>query len=151
MTCMKAQSMITPFINDKLSLKETEEFIDHVNSCKDCREELEVYYALLTAMKQLDENKDLSEDYSADLNAKLYKAQEKIIHEKFTFYRKKGILFLIILLMGFIFSFEHSVRQNREETMVTDSDFHLRVTFHQERFDRLDTLLEQKYGEPVQK
>jgi hypothetical protein len=141
---MKAQSMITPFINDKLTLKETEEFIDHVLNCPECREELEVYYALLTAMKQLDEDKNLSDDYSMELSAKLEREQEKIIHEKFTYYRKKGILLLIILLIAIFVSFRYSIMKEEEET--ARSDYHLRVEFNQGRFNYYDTILQQFYG-----
>ena len=42
---MKAQSLITGFINDELDIGELERFILHIQSCKECREELEVYYA----------------------------------------------------------------------------------------------------------
>ena len=59
MTCLDTQRMIIRFINDDLSLEELELFLDHVNSCSECREELEVYYALITAMKQLDEDEIL--------------------------------------------------------------------------------------------
>ena len=64
MTCTETQSLIKAFINDELNINEQEEFIQHIESCPNCREELEVYYAILTAMKQLDEDKNLSGDYS---------------------------------------------------------------------------------------
>ena len=99
MTCMKAQSLITGFINDELDIGELERFILHIQSCKECREELEVYYALLTAMKQLDEDKDLSDDYSEELNEKINRAQERIIHLRYNYYRKKSALIIIILLI----------------------------------------------------
>lgn len=140
MTCSKAQSRITPFINDQLSLKETEEFIDHIEACPECREELEVYFALLTAMKQLDEDQDLSDDYNVELNAKLEKEQEKIIHAKYTYYRKKGILVFIILFVAFLFC----IRATKpERKMVSESSYGLRVNFHQETYDYYEELLKQ--------
>lgn len=143
MTCMKAQSLITPFINDKLNLKDAEEFIDHVGSCHECKEELEVYYALLTAMKQLNEDKNLSDDYSLELAAKLERTQEKIIHFKFTYYRKKGILLLSIIVFAFFISFQYSNRIKEKVNIVTQSTFRLRVKFQQERFDPLELLLQE--------
>lgn len=128
MNCMKAQSMITPFINNKLNLKEAEEFIDHVSSCPDCREELEVYYALLTAMKQLDEDKNISSDFGQELNQKLERTKEKIFHAKFTYYRKKVILVLTILLVAFFLSIRYA-GNTEEEKVVTKSDYHIRYRF----------------------
>lgn len=129
MTCMEAQRKITPFINDELSLKETEAFIDHVNSCSECREELEVYYALLTAMKQLDEDKILYDDFSMELSAKLERTQEKIIHAKFAYYRKKGALILIILLAALAVNWRYSGRKTEPVIIVKESDFRLRTRF----------------------
>jgi len=139
---MKAQSLITPFINDKLNLKELEEFIDHVLSCPECREELEVYYALLTAMKQLDEDKSLSNDYNMELSSKLERAQDKIIHVKFTYYRKKGVLLLVILLIAGFTSLKYTSINKEKAKLVTESTYRLRVEFRQERFEYYDTLLQ---------
>ncbi len=128
MNCMKAQSMITPFINNKLNLNETEEFIDHVGACPDCREELEVYYALLTAMRQLDEDKNISSNFGQELNQKLERAKEKIFHAKFTYYRKKVILVLTILLVAFFLSIRYS-GNTEEERVVTKSEYLLRYRY----------------------
>lgn len=128
MNCMKAQSMITPFINNKLSLNEAEEFIDHVGSCQDCKEELEVYYALLTAMKQLDEDKNISSDFTQELNLKLERTREKIFHAKFTYYRKKVILVLTILVVAFFLSISYA-GNTEEEKVVTESDYRIRYRF----------------------
>ncbi|MBE5968549.1 MAG: zf-HC2 domain-containing protein [Lachnospiraceae bacterium] len=141
MTCMETQRMITPFINDELSLKETEAFVDHVNSCPECREELEVYYALLTAMKQLDEDKILYDDFSMELSAKLEKAQERIIHAKFAYYRKKGAVLLIILL--FILALNWRYNGKKEPVVIiTESDFRLRLKYQSTREDPLDAALQ---------
>lgn len=141
MTCTKAQSQITPFINDKLSLKESAEFIDHIYSCPSCREELEVYYALLTAMKQLDEDKTLSDDFNMELSAKLERTQEKIIHVRFTYYRKKSILLFIIILLAFFISIRYAYIQQERENIISDSNFRLRMTFQEERNAEIEELL----------
>lgn len=136
MTCLRAQSLITPFINDELNIDELEEFIDHIRTCKECREELEVYYALLTAMKQLDEDKNLSDDFSLELSEKLEKAREKIIHIRYIYYRKKGILIFVMILLAFFFSVRHYFGTEIEENPVTDSNFRLRITYQENRFDK---------------
>jgi hypothetical protein len=139
---METQRKITPFINDELSLKETEAFIDHVNSCSECREELEVYYALLTAMKQLDEDKILYDDFSMELSAKLERAQEKIIHAKFAYYRKKGALLLIILLAAIALNWRYSGRKPEPVVIVKESNFRLRTKFQRTRENALEQRLQ---------
>lgn len=150
MTCLKAQRLITPFINDDLNIRDLEEFVEHVHTCKECREELEVYYALLTAMKQLDEDKNLSDDFSLELSEQLDKAREKIVHVRFLYYRKKGILILIIAFLAFLFSVQHYFTKKVEENPVTDSDFRLRISYRQERYEKLKEELENKLEKPVQ-
>lgn len=141
MTCSKAQSLITPYINDELNIKESEEFIHHIFSCPECKEELEVYYALLTAMKQLDEDKILSDDFNMELSAKLEHTQEKIIHVKYTYYRKKAALLFIIILLAFFISFRYAYIRQEREAMPTESDFQLRMTFKEERNPVIESIL----------
>ncbi|MBP1756219.1 MAG: hypothetical protein H6Q59_2617 [Firmicutes bacterium] len=142
MTCNKAQSMITPFINNKLTLKDLEDFINHVSTCSVCREELEVYYALLTAMKQLDEDKNLSSDFGMELDQKLERAKERIFRAKFTYYRKKIILFLTIIILAFIFSIGYANKGSEIRT-VTESSFRMRYSFHGEVKDDYEALLQE--------
>lgn len=142
MTCMKAQSLITPFINDKLSITETEEFLEHINTCHECREELEVYFILLTAMKQLNEDKQLSDDFSQDLANKLDNAHEKVLHVKFTYYRKRGIFVFIVLVLALFVSMRYANNQNINKN-VTESNFRLRMIYNEDRYDKIDNRLKE--------
>lgn len=67
MNCQNAQSMVLNFINNKLDKEETKEFIEHIRSCKDCWEELEIYYVMLIGLKQLDEGEELAADFKEKL------------------------------------------------------------------------------------
>lgn len=100
MNCMEAQSHITEFINDKLDMTKMEEFLSHVNQCSECREELEVYYALLTAMKLLDEDKELSDHFNQELERKLKFSADKIRKIKIARVRRK--FYLMMVTLGFV-------------------------------------------------
>lgn len=147
MTCMEAQSLITGFINDELDIDLLEEFIKHVEACKECREELEVYYALLTAMKQLDEDKNLSDDFSQELKEKIERTQERIIHLRYNYYRKKGVMVTIIILLAIFFSIQHYYRPREKENPVTESRFRLRMSFMEERYDKYKEELNRYYNQ----
>ncbi|HKL80230.1 MAG TPA: zf-HC2 domain-containing protein [Mobilitalea sp.] len=151
MTCLRAQSLITPFINDELDIKELEEFTEHIRSCSECMEELEVYYTLLTAMRQLDEDRNLSNNFKLKLSEKLDKAQDKVVHAKFTFYRKKGILLIVLLSLTVFFSIQHYFEKKEEINLVTESDFRMRITFQTKRYEiikkELDLYLEDAINE----
>lgn len=100
MTCMEAQSHITEFINDQLDMTKLEEFLSHVNQCSECREELEVYYALLTAMKLLDEDKELSDNFHQELERKLKLSADKIRKTKAMRIRRR--IYLMMIAFGFV-------------------------------------------------
>ena len=44
MTCMEAEKMVVPYMKDELSPTELEDFLDHIKTCENCREELEIHY-----------------------------------------------------------------------------------------------------------
>lgn len=100
MTCLEAQSLITPYINDELDLDTMEAFLAHVNECKECKEELDVYYTLLTSMKLLDEDKELSNNFSQDLENKLKASAEKLRKRRNRRIRKR--FYFLTVLLGFI-------------------------------------------------
>ena len=55
MTCRDAQRLVTPYINGSITDQELEEFLKHIDSCPDCREELEIYFTVDVGIRQLDE------------------------------------------------------------------------------------------------
>lgn len=62
MECKHAQSLIPQYIADRLSPRELEEFIRHVEKCPECYDELETYFMLSVALKHLDESQEISYD-----------------------------------------------------------------------------------------
>ena len=81
MNCQKAQSMVLNFINNKLDKEETKEFIEHIRGCKDCWEELEIYYVMLIGLKQLDEGEELVTDFKEKLESEVDSRYNTIIKE----------------------------------------------------------------------
>jgi hypothetical protein len=58
MTCQEAERLVTPYIKGQLDGTVLEEFLRHVDSCPDCREELEIYYMVNVGLEQLDRDDD---------------------------------------------------------------------------------------------
>ena len=50
MKCLEAQNLIRPFLEKKLTDEELSGFLDHVQDCPGCREELELYTAVYSSM-----------------------------------------------------------------------------------------------------
>lgn len=53
-TCKQVQKRIIDFINDDMDVKELGDFLDHLECCRECREEYDVYYTLIMGMRLLD-------------------------------------------------------------------------------------------------
>ena len=54
-TCKEAAKMVIPYIEEQLSDYELRRFVNHIQECPDCREELEPYYIVYKGLMQLDE------------------------------------------------------------------------------------------------
>lgn len=54
LTCKQTEKMVMPFIDFKLDEQELEQFLNHVEHCPSCKEELEIYYTVSSGLKQLD-------------------------------------------------------------------------------------------------
>ena len=55
MTCQEIQRLVMPYIRDELSSDELIAFMEHVKHCRECREELEIYFMVDVGLRQLDE------------------------------------------------------------------------------------------------
>lgn len=106
MNCQNAQSMVLNFINNKLDKDETKEFIEHVRDCKDCWEELEIYYVMLVGLKQLDEGEELAEDFRKKLQNEVDSRYVEIEREQKRQYAVKIATVLVasvILIWMFVY------------------------------------------------
>lgn len=143
MDCKQAQGLITAFINDQLNdSEELQAFLEHVEGCKECKEELEVTYSLVTAMKQLDAGEDLSDNFIADLNDKIAECYLEMYRKRRSAKRRRIVLAVLIgllLLLNGITAVE-----KREEA---DRRF-LRERFGIELPGSSETLPTEEAGEP---
>ena len=99
MNCQNAQSMVLNFINNKLDKEETKEFIEHIRSCKDCWEELEIYYVMLIGLKQLDEGEELAADFKEKLQNEVDSRYLEIEKNSKRKYAAKIVIVLTIAAM----------------------------------------------------
>ncbi len=102
MDCKRVMELMTQFINEQLDAGNVQAFLDHIDSCPECREELEVNYSLMTAMKQLDEGTDLSDNYIEELNRKIEKCYLDELKRKRSCVRRRIVLGVVVLLLLFM-------------------------------------------------
>lgn len=97
MNCLEAQSKIISYIDDDLEDQELKSFILHMQSCKDCMEELELHYILIVGTKQMDEGGNITSDFLKELHEKL-NTQLKLVRKKEYFFKKATF----VISLGFL-------------------------------------------------
>lgn len=102
MECKRAMELITQFINGQLEPKDTEAFLNHIDGCPECREELEVMYSLMTAMRQLDEDADLSDNYIEELNNKIEICYLDELKRRRSCARRRVLFGVVVALLVFL-------------------------------------------------
>ena len=55
MTCREAERLVMPYINGSITDEELKEFLKHIETCEECREELEIYFTVDVGIRQLDQ------------------------------------------------------------------------------------------------
>lgn len=141
LTCVMAQAMIMEYINDKLSIQELEKFLYHIKNCSTCREELGVYYIILTGMKKLDDDEDLSMDFKEELERELKRSEDKINRYKGNKIVRRVLFFILIFACLGIDYVVDTVRNEPEK-----SNFKLEEYFFSGRTSKIDQYVWEHYN-----
>ena len=76
MDCKETERMIPLFLEDNLDNQEMQEFLIHVNSCEDCREELTIQFLISVGLKRLEDGNTFN--LAGELEQKLRDARHKM-------------------------------------------------------------------------
>ncbi|MCF0133743.1 MAG: zf-HC2 domain-containing protein [Blautia sp.] len=83
MDCRNAEAKIDSYIGHRLSLREIEEFLEHVQSCPSCYDELETHFIVDRVIHQLDHEKDTDHyNYQKLLQEDIHNSLEYVHNEK---------------------------------------------------------------------
>ena len=104
MDCRTAEGMVSSYIEHKLPVNELEEFLDHVEKCSSCYDELETYFIVHEAMQQLNEDSGESVlDFKDLLEQDIRKSRRYICKKKlYRFCIGAMICLLIVALAAFL-------------------------------------------------
>lgn len=98
MDCLEAQSKMMDFVRDELDDDETEAFLEHVETCRECSEELQISYCVYEGIKMLDEDNLDSLNIQRALDSYIKHKKERL-HRK---HRRKKILFICVVVLGIV-------------------------------------------------
>lgn len=96
-----------PFIREEIPEEKLEPFLKHIEKCRDCYEELEIYYTVHAGILGLDQDQFTTYDLSGALKTELEEAQEKVrSRHAFTVFRVfSGVTAIALTLLTVFFQF----------------------------------------------
>ncbi len=98
MNCVDTEHYIQLFVDDKLTGVELREFLDHIEGCPACYEEMEINYLIKEALSRLEDGKTF--DLRTELVQKLECSKKCLrLHEKLVLFRQVVMIFTLVTLM----------------------------------------------------
>ena len=107
--CRKYENKVQDFLEDSMSDKDTQEFIEHVKTCARCFEELEIYYTIyrgldLIKTKQIERAQITSRDELKELlderDARISSARTRKLIKRVLIALGIGMSLLVVGLIG---------------------------------------------------
>ncbi len=102
LSCIQVQHSIKEYLHNQMTLKEADAFVNHVRNCRECRNELEEYYAFSSALVQLDDTANDMEKGNFFLNVEklLEKTESQVLKEKKDHRKRRLVYALIVFLVA---------------------------------------------------
>ncbi|MDD3204120.1 MAG: zf-HC2 domain-containing protein [Lachnospiraceae bacterium] len=102
MDCLEAEKLIKPFIGDELDHKTMEEFLNHIDNCSSCKEELSIQFLVAEGLARLEDGKTF--DFNRALNQKIGDARKKIrIRKRLLWVMYIVEIAAIVTIIGLVF------------------------------------------------
>lgn len=60
MNCKEAEKKIPPFLNDELDGYDLAEFVEHIEECPECKEELSIQFLVAEGLEQLEQGNNFN-------------------------------------------------------------------------------------------
>lgn len=87
--------MIPAYIEDDLSTDELSEFLDHIDTCPECKEELAIQFLITEGLNTL--NTGDSYDLQSSMDEKMLRSHRDIvIHNKLFWIRNFGVILVLV-------------------------------------------------------
>ena len=95
LTCKDAEKMIASYVDEQLDINELEAFMNHVETCENCKEELSIQFLVSTGLKSLEagNNFDLNYELLESIEHSKKKVQKKRMLQKIV----SGTIIIIVV------------------------------------------------------
>lgn len=127
MDCKTAQSLVIPYINGNLTDEQTEDFLRHIFDCRECYEELEIFFTVYVALQKLGTEGSTTYNMRDLLWEDLKAAEKRIIHRKLIHYFSYAVMLaaeclLLLMLIAGPEDSELFMDIHQETEMVSESE-----------------------------
>ena len=106
MTCKDIEKLIPSFLDDDLDNKELSEFISHIESCSECKEELTIQFLVKVGMKRLEDGNTFNLRDELELlmrdSKKSLKARRYLVFTSYVLELAVIVLGVITVVLSFI-------------------------------------------------
>lgn len=79
--CKETEMKITDFINRKLEYRELSQFVEHIEGCESCREELTIQFLITEGMARLEDGRAF--DLKKELDSRMEESRRNIRRHRF--------------------------------------------------------------------
>lgn len=110
MDCIKAQKLITPYLRGQLSDRELEGFLDHIETCPSCLDELEIYYSIYESLG--DKRDDGDYNFKRKLTEKLTASRKDLTFRKAA--RRLALLGISLAVFFIVFELARNLERRIE-------------------------------------
>ena len=76
MDCKQAEKAIPQFLEDELTIDELREFMEHIEKCEDCREELTIEFLVRVGLSRLESGNVF--DLQKELSDRMFQAESRL-------------------------------------------------------------------------
>lgn len=144
MTCLEAQSKIIAYIENNLERTSKQEFLRHVRECKDCKEELNIYYTMIEGMRQLDENDTLAANFNEALDERMNQELNAMRKKKMVIRNSVLLLFIgicSVIIFGYVNFLKFLENKEQEDLKRLQGDYYYSDTFDKILFEPYDDMV----------
>lgn len=105
MKCEDAIKNMDRFVNHNMTTKELADFLEHIDSCPSCYEELETYYTVAIALHYLEKNDGEGYNIPLRLQHNLQEARNRVRREKRYYIILQRLLMVMVITLVFMLLF----------------------------------------------
>ena len=135
MECNEFQKNIQPFIYGQLNMLKKEEMLEYLLTCKECADELEIYYTIINCLRELEGKLETSDNYHGEYAKFIEKTKRDIRKYKNNMLKRRiafpGVVGAAVLFTGITVKTETDVKiaEVKESKTLIDNDLSMRFRF----------------------